>query len=160
MLRPPPHVRDADRVGRLYFSAPGEDREKLAVREMSFRRFTELRDGAASLVEVAAMEDQDLPVGVGTDARAVHAAFVSANFWPLLGVRPALGRFFAADEDRPPDGAALAVLSYAYWRDVLNADATVLGRQLDMGARRFTVIGVAPEDFNGVKLRPWMCGSR
>lgn len=151
LLRPPPHVRDPGRLGRLYTSHIDEDNRAVDQDEVSYLRFSQLRDGARDVADVAAMgKNTSVIVGRGETARRVPAGFVSANFWQVLGVKPALGRFFGADEDRPPDGANVVVLGHAYWRVALGADSSVLGREMAIGGRPVTVIGVAPRDFRGI----------
>jgi len=81
----------------------------------------------------------------------VHVVLASASYFPLLGVRPALGRFYLADEDRP-GGPAVVVLSYGFWRTAFQGDSGILGRQLQLGRSSYTVVGVAPERFTGVNL--------
>lgn len=150
LLRPPAHVSDPGRLGRLYTSHIDEDNPAIDQDEISYLRYTQLRDGARDVADVAAMGSSAVIVGRGTTSRRVPARFVSANFWPVLGVHPALGRFFGADEDRPPDGANVVVLGHAYWRTAFGGDSGVIGSQLDIATRRFTIIGVAPADFQGV----------
>ncbi len=78
-----------------------------------------------------------------TSVSRVATGVVSANFFDVIGLRPMLGRTFRADDDR--DGApAVLVLSYAYWRDALDRDPNVVGRQFEMNDRVHTVVGVLP----------------
>jgi putative ABC transport system permease protein len=80
----------------------------------------------------------------GTDQpENVPAARVGADFFRLLGVRPALGRDFAAEEDRPGQDAVV-VLSDRLWRRRFGADRSIVGRQVRLEGRPYTVIGVMP----------------
>jgi len=93
-------------------------------------------------------------VGRGIDALTVQLGSATADFFPLLGVRPARGRFFTPAEDSPPEGAAVIVLDYGYWvREFAGSDAAI-GRTLIVGGKAFTIIGVAPRGFTGAELRP------
>jgi predicted permease len=77
----------------------------------------------------------------------------------LLGVQPALGRFYTAEEDHPPAGDKVAVLDHEMWQKEYGGDRNVLGRQLEIGDKSFTIIGVTPKGFTGPELRPvsvWM----
>jgi len=71
---------------------------------------------------------------------------VSAGFFAVLGVPPALGREFSADEDRP-GGEPVVILSHALWRRAFASDETILGRPIRLKGQTHTVIGVMPEDF-------------
>jgi predicted permease len=67
----------------------------------------------------------------------------------MLGVRPALGRFFTDDDDRIPVGEPVAVLGFGAWQRLFASDSSVLGRPLLLQGKSFTVVGVAPRGFAG-----------
>ena len=79
--------------------------------------------------------------------------FVSANYFPVLGLTPQIGRFFAADEDRLPGSAesqgSVAVLSDGFWTRQFGRDPGVLGRTIYVNRSPCRVIGVAPRGFAG-----------
>ncbi|HTO05116.1 MAG TPA: ABC transporter permease, partial [Opitutus sp.] len=72
----------------------------------------------------------------------LNALRVSANFFSILGVRPALGRFFNPDEDFP--GSNVVVLSHATWQAQFGGDPTIVGRTVRIDGQPTTVIGVLP----------------
>jgi putative ABC transport system permease protein len=76
-------------------------------------------------------------------------ASVSAQLFSLLGVAPALGRSFLPDEDNPAaaSGADAVILSYGLWQRQFASDPSVLGRALQLGDQRYTVVGVMPQRF-------------
>jgi len=76
----------------------------------------------------------------------VHGAYVDAGLFVTLGVQPMLGRWISAEED-VKGGPRNVVVSYAFWRDFLGADANVLGRTIRLSDNSYTVIGVMPRDF-------------
>ena len=76
---------------------------------------------------------------------------MTPSVFTLLGVQPALGRFFAASEERD-EGDHVAVLGYDIWRAQFNGDSTVLGRTIDVAGTPYVIIGVAPEGFTGIDL--------
>lgn len=152
LFRPPPHVVDAGELRRVYFTRSnpgGGDDVGMAV---SFPEFADLRAQTRSFSAMAAISWERLSFGRGAAADQVRASIVTASFFPLLGVRPALGRFFTPDEDRAPLGTAVAVISDGFWRERLGRDPGVIGRELYVGRSRYTVIGVAPKGFTGVEL--------
>jgi predicted permease len=79
-------------------------------------------------------------------------AFVSPNYFDVLGVRPYLGRFFVASEDSAPDRDAVAVIGYDFWRAQFNGDSTAVGSHIQVRARDVTVVGVAPPGFLGISV--------
>jgi len=77
---------------------------------------------------------------------------VTANYFDLLGVPASLGRTFLPDETREP----VAVLDYACWREKFGANARIVGQAITLDGHLATVIGIAPEGFQGtqVSMRP------
>lgn len=71
---------------------------------------------------------------------------VSANFFPVLGVKPMLGRTFAEGDDRP-GGLRVAVLSHAFWRQRYAARSDVMGEQLTLDEAGYEIVGVMPAGF-------------
>jgi predicted permease len=91
-------------------------------------------------------------LGQGDDLPKVNVVYASAGFFPLLGVRPALGRFYGADEDRFESPTNVAVISDAFWHSHLHGDRDAIGSKLQFGSRTFVIIGIAPARFTGVDL--------
>src|SRR6266550_2373104 len=153
LFRPPPHIQDPAQVVRLYFSRNLPPFGRATSSITGYPMYTSLRDAAHAFTGLAAFTySQRASLGRGADAKRVDLVLASSSFFPLLGVRPALGRFFTADEDRL-GGPALVVLSFGFWRSAFGRDSTVIGRQLQLGRGSYTVIGVAPERFTGVNLQ-------
>jgi predicted permease len=149
LFRPPPYLRDAARVHRVYLATAdargGAERVRNAT---SIARYLDLR--TARLSAVTAFATWHVAVGDGEAAREWPVAAASASYFALFDARPALGRFFTAQDDRMPTGTPVVVLGDAYWRSALGGRADVLGRQLRVGRMLFTVIGVAPPGFVGL----------
>ncbi|MGH9840629.1 MAG: ABC transporter permease, partial [Blastocatellia bacterium] len=98
-----------------------------------------------------------IPGGTGTvEVDNVQTGLVTANYWSVLGVQPALGRFFTEEEDRIPNSSetagSLAVLSYSFWTRQFGSDPGVLGRRVIVNRRSCQVIGVAPRGFFGERV--------
>jgi putative ABC transport system permease protein len=85
----------------------------------------------------------------GAEPRQIERQLVSANYFDVLGVRPALGRFFFADEDKKLGGNNVVVLSHSLWSDKFGSDAGIIGKSITLNATPYTVIGVAPHGFKG-----------
>ena len=81
----------------------------------------------------------------------MNKAFVSGEAFDMLGVRPAVGRLFSADEDRIPPGRAFAVLSFEYWKRRFQADPAIVGKSLKIDGQPYEIIGIAREGFFGVE---------
>jgi predicted permease len=82
----------------------------------------------------------------GDAPERVRSATVHANVFPILGVRPMLGRNFSAEEDRP-GGPNVVILGYSLWERRFGGDPAVVGRDVQISGRPARVIGVMPRDF-------------
>ncbi|MEJ2184449.1 MAG: ABC transporter permease, partial [Gemmatimonadota bacterium] len=90
----------------------------------------------------------EVAVAVGGEPAAMPAEVTLANHFRVLGTRPELGRFFTPEDNRP--GATTAVVSHGVGQRSLGGRPDVVGRDLRVNGRVFTVIGVAPEGFTGM----------
>jgi predicted permease len=77
---------------------------------------------------------------------------VSGSYFPVLGLRPALGRLLDYDDDRNIGGHFVTVLSHAYWTSRLGANPAVLNQSLIVNGQSMTIVGVAPPGFNSTTL--------
>ena len=147
LLRPPAHVYEPAQVRRVYLHLP-EDNGFATVSEISYKRLTELQQAAATAIDLAGMVQNPFVAGEGEETREIRGAVVSPNFFPMLGVRPHLGRFI----DSGDIGAQQVVLGFDWWRSAYGSDSGVIGRTIRLGTGRFTIVGIAPPDFTGVEL--------
>lgn len=88
----------------------------------------------------------------GAQPDLLRAEIVSGTYFPVLGVKPALGRLIDPSDDREPGAHPVIVLSYDYWQNRFGGTPDVVGRQVLSDNYPLTVIGVAPAAFRGVDL--------
>ena len=81
------------------------------------------------------------------EAEQVNAEFISSDFFPLLCVKPVIGRSFGSDEDQI-GAAPLALVSEGFWRRKLDSSPDVLGKSLTLDGRNYTIVGVIPAGFH------------
>lgn len=84
----------------------------------------------------------------GDQTRRVFADIVTANYFDTFGVTLPLGRPFTAEEERPGADIAVVIVSHAMWTR-MGRPADILGREMTINLRPYTVVGVAPEGFGG-----------
>ena len=82
----------------------------------------------------------------GTDPERVAAKMVTAKLLPALGVDPAIGRGFSAEDDRA-GAAGVAILTDGFWQRRFGAAAAILGRAITLDNRPYTIVGVLPAGF-------------
>jgi predicted permease len=85
-------------------------------------------------------------------AEKVVAEIVTTNYFATLGTRPAVGRLFYADESDRPGESSIVVLSHRFWTRRFNADRAIGGRVVRLNGFPMTVVGVAPEGFQGTTI--------
>jgi len=154
LLRPPAFLKDPDRSGRVYIRRPRGDGTERIDNNISYKRYLDLAASRSLEASAAFFDDQEHVVGAGENARQLDVSLVSASFWPMFEVVPTLGRFFGEAEDRTPGGVPVVVLGYGFWQSEYGGDPSVIGKQLLVGPRSYTVIGVAPRGFTGMSARP------
>ena len=151
LLRGPEHVHDPDRVMRLYYTIRGRaGPETNAI--VGYITYSLLAKNARSLGGVAAYQVNDGYLGRGAESQPIVAGRATASFFPLLGVRPALGRFFTTAEDEPSSPERVAVIDYSLWQRMFGGDNRALGATILLRDEAYRVIGVAPSGFTGVGL--------
>src|SRR5579864_390216 len=107
----------------------------------------DIRQQCTALERLAAFETSGALVR-GTDlADHRDVVFASADYFPLLGVQPVLGRTILP-EDTQPGNDRVAVLSYRLWRNFFGGDSGILGRTISVDEQRYMVIGVMPRSFD------------
>jgi predicted permease len=91
----------------------------------------------------------------GDTVKSVTGYSATGNYFDLLGVQPAVGRFFHEADVQGPNSAPYMVLSDRLWRSAFNADPGVVGTKVRLGKDPFTVLGVAPPRFHGTERFEW-----
>ena len=110
--------------------------------------FFDLRDGARSFSSLAAISPVWSVVLTGRgEAEQLNALYVSADFFPMLGVKPALGRTFLPAEDNRAQPSGVVMLSHAFWQRRMGGASDVLGQSIALDGGSATVVGVLPADF-------------
>lgn len=148
MFRPLAYLRDPGSVHRVYWQWE-QQRSTVTSLSTQYARYLDLGRWTSSFSRIAAFAEMDLAVGESGAIREVPVAAVSASFFDLFDAPPTIGRYFAADEDVPPRGAEVAILSDGFWRSEY-AGGDVLGHTLMVGNLRAVIVGVAPPAFEGV----------
>jgi predicted permease len=119
---------------------------------LSYPNLVDFRDGNRVF---AGVTGYSMPVGLamstgGGEPEGVFSQLVTANYFEVLGLRAAAGRFFLPDEDRTPGTHPVAVLNYRYWQRRFGGSADIIGHTIRLNAIDFTVVGVAPNGFMGI----------
>jgi predicted permease len=122
---------------------------------LAYQDFVDFRDRSGAFAGLAGETGVPLNLVGGTDgssgsADMVWGGMVTENFFSVLAMRPVIGRLFA-ENDAPRGGNAFAVLSYESWKQRFHGDSSVVGRVVRLNGAEFTITGVAPAGFRGLR---------
>jgi putative ABC transport system permease protein len=141
LLRPLPYA-EPERLVEIGFSTA-----RVKINSATPNKFRFWRDHSQSFEAMATSHSAGtMNLAVGDEPEYVTGLKVSADFFRVLGVSPALGRPFTAEEDRP-GGERLAILSDGLWRRRFSADRNIVGQAITVENVSYTVIGVLPPEF-------------
>ncbi len=145
-FRPLP-FEDPERVVRLRDLLIKADGSSQRV-NMSERNFLTLREQAKSFAAIGGHTFRSFDLVGPDEPERVSGLAVTANTFPLLGVRPVVGRTFSAEEDRPGAPANVVVIGHGLWSRQYSASADAVGKTLLLSETPYTIIGVAPPRFD------------
>jgi predicted permease len=143
MLRTLPYSHP-ERMGTIYTriagSRPSDERHHLDGEQWEL-----LRDDVPALISaVSIARASGVNLQAGSHAQYVHDERISAHYFDVLAIQPAMGRNFSENEDRT-HGPKAAILSYSLWRNLFGTDRSILGQAILLRGEPYTVIGVLPQ---------------
>src|SRR5438105_2172835 len=164
MLLQPLPVTHPDRL--VKFAAPGPHNGQTSCNMagdceevFSYPMFRDLERANTAFSGIAAHFLFGVNVAMaGQTAVNGRGVFVSGSYFPVLGVRAALGRLLTPNDDQVIGGHYVTVVSHAFWQSQLGGDRGVLDKQMIINGHPMTIVGVAPEGFSGTTLgeRPYV----
>ena len=151
-FRPPPMMIDPETVHRIYLYRQSTSLSNAGEREggSQYALNADIMNLTTSFQPWIGVGKGQVAVRRGDDPSVMEVGYVGGGFFKLFNAPPTLGRYFDESEDAPPAGTPVVVLSDATWRTQFGSSADVVGSKLRIGARLYTVIGVAPPGFVGV----------
>jgi predicted permease len=144
LFAPPGYVRPNELV--QIFSQ--DTKNPKSFREFSYPTLNDLRAENSVFTGVAAFNVGMVGIGEKTNTRRTFASVVTSNYLDVLGVQPVLGRGFTLEEEQPGRAATVVLVSYNYWKRH-DRNPAVLGSQVLLNGRSFTIVGVLPKTFTG-----------
>src|SRR6266704_2833971 len=117
-------------------------------RGFSYPTYLDIRNQNTVFSDAMSFNLSLIGIGQKGDTRRAFAAIVSSNYFSVLGVPLARGRAFLPDEETPGRNAPVAIVSYRYWQKQ-DLDPRVLGSQVLINGRSFSIVGITPKEFTG-----------
>lgn len=145
MLFAPPGYTRPDELVQIFSQ---DTKNPKSFREFAYPTFDDIRAQNSVFSGVAAFNVGLAGIGEQNNTRRTFISMVTANYLDVLGVMPVIGRGFTPDEEQPGRAASVALVSYGYWSRH-NRDASVLGSQIVINGRSYTIVGVLPKTFTG-----------
>jgi len=147
LMRPLP-VSEPDRLVR-----PSEIAEDRGISdEISYPDFVDYRNQSTSFTGLTAEDMVQVALNTENQNDVIWGQAVSGNYFDVLQVKPAMGRPFLKEEDEARAAHPVVVISDSLWRRRFDADRNIVGKTIQMNARQYQVIGVAPASFRGSKF--------
>jgi len=147
LLHPIPGVADS---GSFYHVDPKSDSGTYP--GMSWTEYQDLKPRLQSIEELVAFRMAPLNVGEAGRTERTYAQLVSGNLFSALHLQPASGRFITPNDTARPGGEPVVVLSHDYWQTHFAGSPSAIGRTIRVNDFELTIIGVAPESFQGTIL--------
>ena len=142
LLRPLPY-RESTKLVRIYSEFPTMQLRKFW---LSPPELLDIQKEAKSWESIGAWVAIGQNVGTNSEPLRVTAAAITRGLIDTLGVQPARGRNFTAEEDRS-GGPRVAVISYGLWQRAFGGESDIVGKQIQVDSQSTTVVGVMPRDF-------------
>lgn len=147
LLRPLP-IAHPEEVFAIH---QGRQNDPASFQSMSYPNYEDIRDRNQVLSGMAVHRFAPLSLSHNGINERVWGYLVSGNYFDVLGVKPFLGRTFAANEGRTSNADPVAILSYACWQKRFGGEPGTIGSKLQINGHVFTVIGIAPPGFTGTE---------
>jgi macrolide transport system ATP-binding/permease protein len=132
-----------ERMGTIYTRITGSEASDER-HDLDGEQWELLRDGVPALISAVSGGTSGVNLQAASGVQYVHDGRVSAHYFDVLALHPAMGRNFSEDEDRP-HGAKVAILTYKLWRNLLGGERSILGQTILLKGESYTVVGVLPQ---------------
>jgi putative ABC transport system permease protein len=142
LLRPLPFA-NPDKLVKVLTTDPKRNRNDLPT---SFPNFADWREQNQVFENITAYSDASAAFSGDDAPEQINGVAATAGMFPLLGVKPFLGRPFYAEEERP-GSAPVAVISYGLWQRRFGSDRKLIGQQVMLDGKSTTIVGVMPQGF-------------
>ncbi len=121
----------------------------------SFPNYREFRDNTLAFSGLAGYRISPMSLENKGNPQRIWGYLATGNYFDLLGVKPALGRFFHQVDDVRVGASPFAVLSYKSWQDRFAADPEIVGKKVRINGLPYSILGVASRGFHGTELFYW-----
>ncbi|HMF58115.1 MAG TPA: ADOP family duplicated permease, partial [Pyrinomonadaceae bacterium] len=119
----------------------------------SYQNYLDYRDRSGDVLSgMLAYRFAPMSLSNQGNNQRVWGFIVSGNYFDVLGIKPAMGRWFLPEEDQTQGSHAVVVMSYGCWQRRFGGDSGIINKSILLNGRAFTVVGVAPKGFSGTEI--------
>jgi predicted permease len=147
LLRPLP-VEEPEALVGLYNKIPQDPNYN----RFSYPNYIDARNRNRVFESLAAYYFTPFNLSGGGQTERVNGKVVSGNYFSTLGVKMNRGRAFLPEEDRAPNANPVVVIGYGLWQRRFGGDPALVGKTITLNGQGFTVVGVAPPQFQGAEV--------
>jgi predicted permease len=148
LLRPLPVDKPEQLVSLNSTSPTGENN----IPTLSYPNYRDYRDRNEVLAGLLCYRFAPISLSNNGVNERMWSYLVSGNYFDVLGVKPALGRFFTQEDDKAPGAHPVTVITYNCWRKRFAGAGDAIGKSVIVNGRSFSIIGVAPQGFYGSEI--------
>ncbi|MCX6611723.1 MAG: ABC transporter permease [Acidobacteria bacterium] len=118
----------------------------------SYPMFRDLEKSQTVFTGIAAHRSFGANLAYQGQTSSTSGMFVSGSYFPILGLKPTIGRLFTVEDDKNPGAHPVTVLAHSYWKEKFNENPDVVGKSMVINGAVMTIIGVGPSGFQGTTL--------
>ena len=148
LLRPLPVSQPEQLVALNSTSLSGNN----SIPTLSYPNYRDYRDRNDVLSGLLLYRFSPVSLSNNSVNERVWAYLVSGNYFDVLGVKPALGRFFTSEDDKSPGAHPVTVITYNCWQKRFGGSADAIGKNVIVNGRTFSIVGIAAKGFNGSEI--------
>ncbi len=144
LLRRAP-IAHREQIAEIYQTQPS-----FKYAPFSYPDYVSFRNASQGMfAQISVAQFTAVPRDLGDHVQTLFAELVNGDYFPLLGLAPAAGRLLGPADDVAEGAHPVVVLSYDYWRSAFGGDSSAVGREVRLGGRAYTIVGVAPKSYRG-----------
>lgn len=137
-------------TGNIVTMSRGDDADR-ASPPLSYLDYRDIAERNRSFSGLMGYHDEWVALTGDAQPERIYGVLATSNYFDVLGLQPMIGRGFQPGEERNPEAAPVAVISYDLWRTRFASDPAVLSKTIEINRRPYAIIGVAPPRFQGAK---------
>ena len=149
LLQPIPMISEPENLVAIYTT---DTKNGMDYMPTAYLNYLDFKQNNNTLTDILGTTFLRVSFDKNTEVEQINGLIVTGNYFDVLAVKPALGRFFLPVEEQNFGLYPVVVISYEFWQKQFGGDSSILGKEIILNRESFTVIGVAPQGFQGAAV--------